>query len=375
MGFLVPPKYPVAWLLSGGDNPLTNALGGIALALPPPPPPPLTNALNTLLGMVSQRPRSRSEWEARFVYWQKPASDTEEAEIEAKARRVKLALERHSNFLPTRQWQVVKQGSYHNNTNVRNQSDVDLAVCLTDVFFVDGPANDIPTHAELGREPITFSFDDYKAHLAWCLTQEFGSGAVKVGKKAIEIHKGDSDKINADVVPAFTFQLYGPRQGFFRGTPHSGVALLTNEGRRITNFPGQHYTNGCAKNDRTGRRYKRVVRILKRMRDHMAENPSAGATMRASAKSTASFLIESLVYNCPDNLFGRPQIYDDVVAVLRHLSFSLTTPSNALTLLSLPLWSFWYEVNGIKPLFGSDQAWNVSGAASFITFARAYMEV
>ncbi len=369
MGFIFPPKYPYPWAFPGGNNSLANALGGIASAMPPPPP----NALNALLAMVSQRPRNRSEWEARFAHWQRPASDTEEAEIDAKARRVRLALERHSTFLPSHQWRVVKQGSYHNNTNVRNQSDVDLAVCLSDVFFVDGPSNDVPGLAELGRVSVGFQFDEYKAHIAWCLTQEFGSSAVKLGKKAIEIHKNDNEKINADVVPAFTFQLYGPRQGFLRGAPHNGVALLTSEGRRITNFPDQHYANGCATNDRTGRRYKRVVRILKRLRDHMAENPNAGAAMRARAEGTASFLIESLVYNCPDHLFGHAAIYDDVVVVLQFLSAGLHDPANGQGLLSLPLWALWYEVNGIKPLFGSDQAWSVSEAVSFIAVARAYM--
>jgi hypothetical protein len=196
-----------------------------------------------------------------------------------------------------------------------------------------------------------------------------------MGKKAIHIHKDDQDEIHADVVPAFTFQIYGPRLGLgnARGAPPNGIALITEEGQRITNFPDQHYRNGCAKNDRTGRRYKRVARILKRLRDHMAEHPDAPALVRSRAKATPSFLTESPVYNCPDQLFGNPEIYDDVVAVLRYLTSGLNDPHAGHSLLTLPLWALWYEVNGIKPLFGEGQAWTASDAGRFVECARAYL--
>ena len=42
----------------------------------PPADSPLS-ALVTALIDANSKPRNRSEWEARFVYWQKPASDTE----------------------------------------------------------------------------------------------------------------------------------------------------------------------------------------------------------------------------------------------------------------------------------------------------------
>ena len=352
-------------------NSLNMLLGGLPIA-----PTPVTPPLNLLLKELYRRPRNRSEWQARFRYWQRPASKTEEAKIEATARRVAAAL-RHSAFLPQRQWRVVKKGSYHDNTNVRVDSDMDLGVCLTDAFFMDGPQSDFPTLGELGREPLPFRFDQYKAHIAWCLQQEFGARAITIGKKAIQVHKDDNEKIHADVVPAFTFQLYGPRSGPFglRGVTENGIALITSEGRRITNFPDQHYANGCAKNDRTRRRYKRVVRILKRLRNHIAENPDAPQSIRAAAKSTASFLIDCLVYNCPDTVFENAEIYDDVVGVLRYLSAVLNDPADGRTLLGMPSWVFWREVNGIKPLFGLEQAWTVAGAASFIGYARAYMEV
>jgi hypothetical protein len=80
----------------------------------------------------------------------------------------------------------------------------------------------------------------------------------------------------------------------------------------------------------------------------MADHPDAPDKVRFRAEHTPSFLIESLVYNCPDHLFGNQEIYDDVVAVLRYLNAGLNDRSDGRTLLALPIWAFWYEVNGIK---------------------------
>lgn len=339
----------------------------------PPPNPFATSILGEALAELTRKPRSRSEWKARFSYWQKPASDTEEQKIEAAQRRIGRAL-RRSTFLPTRQWAILPQGSYHNNTNVRTDSDVDLCVCLTDAYFTDGPPTDQPTLVELGLEPLPFTFEDFKNHIAACVRDEYGYSSLNIGKKALQVHKDDCDRVSVDVVPAFTYRLYGARQNLLmpRGAPVEGIALIA-VGQRVTNFPRQHYANGCAKNDRTGRRYKRVVRILKRLRNHMAENVDAATQIRSRAKATASFLIESLIYNCPDNLFGNASIYDDVVAVLGFLSRGLSDRSAGTTLLTLPAWAFWVEVNEVKALFGDGQTWSVRDALEFVTFAQSYM--
>ena len=227
---------------------------------------------------------------------------------------------------------------------------------------------------ELGLEPLPFTFEDFKNHIAACVRDEYGYSSLDIGKKALHVHKDDCDRVSVDVVPAFTYRLYGARQNLLmpRGAPVEGIALIA-VGQRITNFPRQHYANGCAKNDRTGRRYKRVVRILKRLRNHMAENVDAAPQIRGRAKATASFLIESLVYNCPDNLFGNASIYDDVVAVLGFLSRGLSDRSAGTTLLTLPAWASWLEVNEVKVLFGDGQTWSVRDALEFVTFAQSYM--
>ena len=243
---------------------------------------------------------------------------------------------------------------------------------------MDGPPNDWPSNAELNRVQVPFTFTQYREHIAWCLKQEFGEAAIKIGNKAIHLNKNSADKINADIVPAYVFEQYGPRVPpyWFRGEPDRGIAFLTrNEQRRITNFPEQHYSNGIAKNKRTGRRYKNVVRVLKRIRNHITDNPQTPQVARTLAKDTPSFLIESMVFNCPDFNFGQLSIYDDVVSVLYWLRSGLKNRDPLMKLLNMLPWQQWQEVNQVKTLFGDGQEWRIEGATAFVDIMLAYLEV
>ena len=87
-----------------------------------PPPESQFSDLARALIEVNRKPRNRSEWEARFSFWQKPASETEETKLAAAATRIRRAM-RHSRDLDQRSWTIVEQGSYHNNTNTRTESE------------------------------------------------------------------------------------------------------------------------------------------------------------------------------------------------------------------------------------------------------------
>lgn len=321
---------------------------------------------------AQEKPRTRSEWQDRFSFWLKPASDTEDAKIETARNKVNRALATNE-FLKSRTWAIIPQGSYHNNTNVRTNSDVDLCVCLEDANFYGGPANDTPTREELGHYPLSFTFDDYKDNLATTMKNAFGA-SVTVGNKAIHIDKDESDKISIDVVPTFTFLSYGAKPMYSsRAAPDIGVALLDSHGNLVTNFPRQHFENGKAKNNATNYRYKYGVRILKRLRNHMKTNGSLLDMNYFIADSAPSFLIECLVYNCPNDLFGHAEIYDDVVAVLRYLSNELEQNSLARMLYTTDGWPSWKEANGIKDLFRPDQKWTRQDADTFVKAALVYM--
>ncbi len=74
-------------------------------------------ALNYLFEELAKN-RSRSSWNDRLTHWEKPASDSEVARIERAASMVRDALSA-SAWLTTEGVTVAPQGSYYNNTNVR----------------------------------------------------------------------------------------------------------------------------------------------------------------------------------------------------------------------------------------------------------------
>ena len=65
--------------------------------------------------------------------------------------------------------------------------------------------------------------------------------------------------MSADVVPCFTYHRYDALGSQY----HRGIQLQADSGVRIENWPEQSYERGVTKNGATGRRYKRVVRILR----------------------------------------------------------------------------------------------------------------
>jgi hypothetical protein len=67
--------------------------------------------------------RSRSSWN-RLAHWERPANDTEEAQIQRAASMVRDALS-GSTWLTSESVTVAPQGSYFNN-NVRQNAEQDL---------------------------------------------------------------------------------------------------------------------------------------------------------------------------------------------------------------------------------------------------------
>ena len=74
-------------------------------------------------------------------------------------------------------------------------------------------------------------------------------------------------------------------------------------------FPEQHYANGVAKNEQTGRSFKSIVRILKNARGRLIEKGLISADLMPS------FFLECLVWNAPDSCFANDTWRADAEAV------------------------------------------------------------
>ena len=96
-----------------------------------------------------------------------------------------------NNYAPLagRPVKIIPQGSYRNNTNVRQESDVDICVCCMDPLF-----DNYDLAGGYGRE--TSGIIDYPQYTYWqfkddvqaALVKKFGYAGVHRGDKAFDVH-------------------------------------------------------------------------------------------------------------------------------------------------------------------------------------------
>lgn len=298
-------------------------------------------------------------WESKFSDWTGRASDAEQKRYENTRDAIREALQASSS-LQRYSFEVYAKGSYPNFTNVVRDSDVDIAAELTEYAantFVRGAEG--LTVSDLGRTPYTggYSLTAFKDDVQAALVAHFGPDAVDRGNKAIHIRESRRS-LKADVVPCVRH-----RQNYARHrTAHNlGIKLLNDADpyEHIVNYPKQHLDVGVRKNDATQRRYKKVVRILKRLENEMVDE--------GLIAEVPSFLIESAVFNVPNSAFTTPSTWTGRVRnALAHL-FNGTLDDSCYRS------DEWLEANGIKYLFHSAQAWTYQDAHCFASRAWDYI--
>ena len=301
------------------------------------------------------------DWESTFSSWAQPPQKTEQQRSENTITAIQKAIN-GSPKLRARRIKVFTQGSYRNRVTVRKDSDVDVGTLLYDYFLAQYPEG--KAHADFGNRGVDYSFSQFKRELEETLVARFGRAAVTRGNKAFSIRE-NTYRIEADVTPFFEF-----RQYWGNGTYRAGVALVTDNGSQIENFPEGlldywpstplHYENGVSKNDITGRRFKGIVRILKRL---LIEMDEAGYNV---AKSVPGYLLECLSWNVPNGAFNRSTWDACVQAVLLHLWSNTKEDAQCKS---------WREVDNIKYLFHRSQRWTRASAHAFIDEAWSYVGV
>ncbi len=288
--------------------------------------------------------------EDTFQSWGKPPSTSEREKCDNAVRAVRKAIE-GSRALEGRNITVFAQGSYRNRTNVGAASDVDVCVLCSDSIFFDLPSGKTPANFGIST-PAAYSYSQFKNDVGSALTSYFGQREVARGNKAFDLH-ANTYRVDADVVPCFQYNWYQDN-----GTCSIGAAFLSDRGERKNNWPEQNYSNGVIKNDATGRRFKALVRIFKRLKNSMDED---GIT---AAKPIPSFLIECLAWNVPNDHFGHSTYTGDVRAALAYL-FNNTMKREDC--------GEWGEINELKYVFWSGQPWTWGQAHAFISAAWDYI--
>jgi hypothetical protein len=192
------------------------------------------------------------------------------------------------------------QGSYANNTNVRTQSDVDIAVVQEEPFlpkYRSGISN-----SDYGFSDAPNPLKTFKDEVQEVLIQKFGHDDVKRKDKSIKIN-GNSYRKDADTVPSRRHRDYSNDYTYNAENYIAGIAIYPDSGGVIINYPEQHIWNGIQKNNETNYYYKKMVRVIKKIRYIMQENGII------SADDVSSFGLESLLWNIPNNIFTKDTIY------------------------------------------------------------------
>ena len=284
--------------------------------------------------------------EDQLAGWTGPSSDTEKDKQNRTERMIRQAIDSHEPFNNC-SLKVFAKGSYANNTSVRSDSDVDIAVECTEVQYWDESEKGVRTPGKKYEGIWTPS--KLRTELIVALNAKFPNQVDTTGSTAIQINSS-SARVDADVVPCFSYRYY------MKFETRTGTKIFKTTGNSVVNYPDQQLENGKAKNNRTGYVYKKGARLLKRIENEMA----ADGTFR----ELPSYFMECLAYNCPDSIFARSTWEERLRGMLAHIWEQLQGDE--------PDTDRWVEVNDCFYLFHSNQKWTREDGREFAKAAWNY---
>jgi len=220
------------------------------------------------------------------------------------------------------EYETFLQGSYRNDTSIRDLNDVDIVAVLKGTFSGPFTGRAFP-------QPRTWPdiFGDVARRLA---TSASFRGKTSFGNRCVRV----TSSRQADVVPAVRITRYD----------EDPIAIYSfREQKEKLSYPRTHYDNSVAKHKRTGQTYKAVVRMFK---NWAANHWPSGSVAR-------SFHLESLVYSVPDDRFS-----SDLGLAFFRIAYYIETlvpPSPAPVVLS---------VAGDKDILSAAE-WNATDYARF----------
>jgi predicted nucleotidyltransferase len=288
--------------------------------------------------------------EDKLSGWTGPSSTTEQEKQERTERMIREAVKEHPAFDGV-DLDIYAKGSYANNTNVKADSDVDIAVQCSECVYWD--------EATKGSHPSSSAYEGIwtpaklRSDLEAALKKKFPGQVDTSGSTAFRIHSG-SARVDADVVPCFDYRYY-----FSSGNHRDGAKVFKKDGKSLVNYPAQQLAKGREKNTRTNQYYKKAARIMKRVENAMV--------VAGVHREVPSFFVECLVYNCPDSVFLEPTWTETIRGVIVHIWNGLegAEPTEES--------ERWLEVSECKYLFHSAQAWTRQDGRDFAKAAWNYL--
>ncbi|MCP3797962.1 nucleotidyltransferase [Allokutzneria sp. A3M-2-11 16] len=290
--------------------------------------------------------------EEKLAGWTDWSSQTEQDKQDRTERMIREAVRNHGAFADCG-LKVYAKGSYANNTNVKADSDVDIAVQCTDVRYYEEAAGCVLPSGFISPYTGIWTPDKLRAELGVALEKMFPGQVDYSGSTAFRINSNTA-RVDADVVPCFDYRYY-----FSASSYRDGSKVFKKSGANLKNYPEQQLKNGNAKNNDTRRFYKKAVRILKRVENAMVES--------GEHREVPSFFVECLAYNCPNSLFLAETWTEIIRGLLVYVWDELQGDEPATEA------QRWLEVNECKFLFHWEQAWSRADGRDFAKAAWNYL--
>jgi predicted nucleotidyltransferase len=249
-------------------------------------------------------------------------------------------------------YEIYLQGSYKNTTNIYGDSDVDVVVEFTSIFYsnkYDLPADQLKEYNEYHSDG-KYTLESFQESVVKGLQKYYGEEYVKVGNKSIKV-LANSGRLDCDVICCAEYREYKSFSKTKTTDFAKGIVFWTNTtNQKVVNFPKIHYENGVAKNQTSNSNYKPSVRIIKNMKSKLIDSNKISKT------TAPSYFIECLMYNVPNGCFSHVDNQSIILATLK--TFHSYSDSDIENL---------YCQNGQRKLVGtSDQQWNLADCKEFI---------
>lgn len=286
--------------------------------------------------------------------WVRPSSDNEKAQQDRAERMVREAIGACSAFDGSSVF-IYTKGSYPNNTNVRQDSDVDVVVELLDCQYYDYFPGEAPAKPAFGTYDGEWDPVAWREAVQEALVQHFGSDAVTAGNIALNVSAVPGSRPSADVVPSFDYLRYDDPQ--HREVHRGSCVFPADGGRKIVNWPDQQLENGRALNTLTGQRYKKFVRAVKNAENTLVED--------GVIKDLPSYFMECLVYNLPASTLSSGATLDE--------GFRATLVALWGALDGGDAHESWVEPNELKWLFKNESKWSVDDAKGLVLATWSYL--
>ncbi len=290
----------------------------------------------------------------------RPASRTEEDKINNAAHLLRQALAA-SSIVNSSQYEVFGQGSYANNTNIRQNSDIDINVCYTGGFYYHIPDGKTKEDYGLGQ-PIDYSYPAFKNHIEQMLVAYYSRAEVVRKNKCITV-VGNTNRVQMDVVPTWKYRRYdSPNNRNYV----EGVKLYPDDTPTIevTNYPKQHIENGKNKNAATSRRFKRLARIFKNIRVRMKDDGYY------TNDNITSFLLECLAFNVPNTIYNK-SFYCNWNNILKDAIVYLYNSTKE----DSEVYQEWGEVSELLYLFRGNRKWDRQSANEYLVKMWNYLQL